>query len=152
MVLRCHSFSHRLRIYEVGDISDADAVAFVIARYQRSAEFASELVATIAGGRFPLLQAYGKSVRPLAVIRAELEDRALASLKGAGVSPTHPLFRALLTSGALRESAVLEFLPKAKVAELLCLNILAVHPTGMYTVNNRLVTFLIRSRSRWWGA
>jgi hypothetical protein len=131
-------------ICEVGDIGDAEAEAHLVACYQRTPEQAAELVATVTGGRFPLLQACGASPRPLADIGQELDDSTLASLKRVGVPLTHPLLRALLAKGALSTSSALALMPAAQVEELLRCNVLAVHPSRTYTLSSRRVQGLVR--------
>ena len=126
------------QVFEVGDISDADAVNFVVSRYGKGEKQARELVETITGGRFTLLQNYGKSTKQLEDIRAELDNKTGNDLLRLNVSPTHPLFKALV-SKPVKTKLAHEILPEAKVAALLRLNILAVHPDGSYTFNNNHV-------------
>ena len=159
------------QIYEVGDISDNDAIKFVASRYGKSEALARELVETITGGRFTLLQSYGKTAKPLAAIRQVLDIETNLRLKAAGVRPTHPLFKALslaAASAGIHNDAAAEMLELSKISALLRLNILAVHPDGTYTFNSRRVEARIRealeyeqqqreaeeaaaqARRRWW--
>jgi hypothetical protein len=139
------------QICEVGDISDAEAEAYVVRCFGRTPKQAAELVRTVTGGRFPLLQTYGKSARPLADIRRELDNRTLANLTKVGVPLTHPLLRALLSKGALSSSDALALMPAAQIEGLLRFNVLAAHPSGTYSLNNRWVQRLVREAlSSWW--
>ena len=127
------------QVYEVGDIGADDAMQFVVSRYGRDEAFARELVATIAGGRFPLLQDYGKTSKPLDAIRAVLGIDTNTKLRAAGVRPTHPLLKAIAASTRITRDAAEELLDAPLLRQLLRLNILAVHPDGTYTFNNRHV-------------
>ena len=127
------------KIYEVGDISDADAVKFVVSRYGKEEQLATELVETITGGRFTLLQNYGKSTKPLDAIRKVLDNKTGDDLNDANVAPTHPFFNVLLASKSIDTKKAHELLTKASAQALLRLNILAVHPNGTYTFNNHHV-------------
>jgi hypothetical protein len=127
------------QVYEVGDISDADAVKFVVSRYGKEEQLATELVETITGGRFTLLQNYGKSTKPLAAIRKVLDNKTGDDLNDANVAPTHPFFNVLLASKSIDTKKAHELLTKASAQALLRLNILAVHPNGTYTFNNHHV-------------
>ena len=141
------------QVYEVGDISDDDAVKFVVSRYGKDKQLAKELVETITGGRFTLLQNYGKTTKPLDAIREVLDNKTGANMLRANVSPTHPLFKALV-SKPVKTKLAHEILPEAKVAALLRLNILAVHPDGSYTFNNHHVEAYVKKElakaRRWW--
>ena len=152
------------QIYEVGDVSDADAVEFIVARFRRDEGWAAGIVASVAGGRFSALELYGDSRRDLFEIGAVLDDAVLTRLKRAGVPPTHALLRALATNARapLRMTAALELLPADKLAELLSAHILAAHPNGTLTFGGRRVEVLMRAleertrarekeaRERWW--
>ena len=127
------------QVYEVGDISDADAVKFVVSRYGKKEQLATELVETITGGRFTLLQNYGKSVKPLDAIREVLDIETDIKVRSAGVRPTHPMFTALATTASIKKNVAEDRLDPSKISQLLRLNILAVHPNGTYTFNNRHV-------------
>jgi hypothetical protein len=143
------------QICEISDISDPEAIKYVVDRFELPAKVAAELVTTITGGRFPLLQAYGKSTRPLGEIRAQLDSRVLVDLKLLEVPLTHALLRALLAAqpkGGLKAEAVLELMPPGKVEGLLRRNILAAHPNGTYSLNNRRVVALVKGAAEAEGA
>ena len=132
------------QVYEVGDISDADAVNFVVSRYGKKEQLAKELVETITGGRFTLLQNYGKSTKPLDAIRKVLDNKTGDNLHDANVAPTHPFFNVLLASKSIDTKKAHELLTKTSVQALLRLNILAVHPDGTYTFNNHHVEAYVK--------
>ena len=123
------------QIYEVGEISNADAVEFVIARYNTDESRAKELVETITGGRFTLLQDYGDSILPLDAIRKVLGIETNIKLRSAGVHATHPMLKYLAASTSIMRDVAEEMLEPSKISQLLRLNILAVHPNGTYTFN-----------------
>lgn len=142
-------------IYEVGDVSDADAIAWLKTVYNVEACRAEALVHAIAGGRFPLLIMSGSSTSKTvdAIIR-ELDIKARDNLRKAGVRATAPLFWKLLSSSCIDIDAAHDLLPESKVQELLRLNILSAHPDGTYTFYDRHVArFMERAtpnRRRWW--
>ena len=123
------------QIYEVGDIDDATAAAFVVSRYKKDEQHAKELVETIIGGRFTLLQDYGKSVKPLDAIRELMDNKTSTELTVCGVSPSHSLFRAIAAAKSVKTANAVTLLEPSKIGELLRLNILAAHPNGTYTFN-----------------
>ena len=139
------------RAYEVGDLSDQDAVAFVRAHFggARDEAQAQELVATITGGRFSLLRLLGGSTRPLGDIRAELNKVTMTRLALLGMRATHPLFAALLesSSAGIDGSTAVELcrgLPPSALEQLLRVNILAAHPSGTLTFDSRHVARCIQ--------
>ena len=142
------------QVYEVGDISDADAIKFVVSRYGKDKLHAKELVETITGGRFTLMQDYGKTDKPLDAIRKVLGNKTGDDLNDANVAPTHPFFNVLLASKSIDTKKAHELLPKASAQALLRLNILAVHPNGTYTFNNHHVEAYVKKElakaRRWW--
>ena len=72
-------------------------------------------------------------------ISRELDIKIREGLREVGVRPNAPLFRALLTTKAIVIDEAHELLPKAKVQELLSLNILSAHPDSTYTFHDRHV-------------
>jgi hypothetical protein len=143
LLLSSSAVSRCDQVYEVGDVSDADAIKFVVSRYGKDKLRAKELVETITGGRFTLMQDYGKSIKPLDAIRDVLDNETGVGMLHANVSPTHPLFKALV-SKPVETKLAHEILPEAQVAELLRLNILAVHQDGTYTFNNHHVEAYVK--------
>ena len=59
-------------VYEVGEIDDAAAAAYVVERFGRDAAWAAELVATVTGGRFAALELFGRTKRALDEVRSEV--------------------------------------------------------------------------------
>ena len=72
-------------IYEVGDVSDDDASAWLSKEYKVEALRAAALVDSIAGGRFPLLTMCGTSSKSVDAISRELAW-ACRRLRGARVT------------------------------------------------------------------
>lgn len=132
----------RDQVCEVGDIDLADAVAYIQAtfpasRYAKDEAQAWELVRTVTGGRFPLLQDYGKTLRPVEDVRRVLDIETRAQLRAAQVPPTHPLLAALLdsTTHSLPRDEAEGMLEAPRVSALLRQSLLATHPDGTYTFN-----------------
>ena len=132
------------QVYEVGDVSDADAVEFVVSRYGKDKQLAKELVETITGGRFTLMQDYGKTDKPLDAIRKVLDIETKIKLRSAGVRVTHPMLKVLATSTSIAKDVAEEMLEPSKISQLLRLNILAVHPNGTYTFNEHHVEAYVK--------
>ena len=126
-------------IYEVGDISDQEAEEWLVERYKVERTRAKQLVNDVAGGRFPLLMMCGMSTKSVDDIVEELGNKTELDLWKAAVSPSAPLFRALLTSKRIKMRAAHELLPESKVQELLHMNILSAHPDRTYTFHDRHV-------------
>jgi len=146
------AFTRARAVYEVCDIDDAEAVAWLQAEYQLDG--AKDIVASIAGGRFPLLRQCADSRGTLEEMRKVLDTKTAADLIRLGVSPTAPLFRALVTNGGrVTESAAAALLDDAKLQELLRLNILSTHADRTYSFNNRHVALFVQRAvegERWW--
>ena len=144
----CSAVTRAGTIYEVGDVSDADAIAWLRTVYNVEAPRAETLVRAIAGGRFPLLMLSGASSKSVDAIIRELDIKARDNLRRAGVCVTAPLFCKLLSSTCIDKDAAHELLPESKVQELLSLNILSAHPDGTYTFHDRHVArFMERAAS-----
>jgi hypothetical protein len=126
-------------IYEVGDISDADATAWLEKEYAVEGSRVKALVDTVSGGRFPLLMMCGTSHKSVDAISRELDIKTEEDLQRVGICPTAPLFRALLASNSLERSKAHYLLPESKVQELLSLNVLSAHPDRTYTFHDRHV-------------
>jgi hypothetical protein len=126
-------------IYEVGDISEADAITWLETDYNVERSRAKVLVDTVAGGRFPLLMMCGSSPKSVDDISEELANKTELDLWKAGVSPSAPLFRALLSSNRIKMLAAQQLLPESKLQALLSLNILSAHADLTYTFHDRHV-------------
>ena len=132
------------QVYEVGDVCDADAIKFIVSRYDKDTLHAKELVETITGGRFTLMQDYGKTDKPLEAIREILDIETHIKLRSAGVRPTHPMFKAIATTASIKKNVAEDMLDPSKISQLLRLNILAVHPNGTYTFNEHHVEAYVK--------
>ena len=138
-----------LKPLEVGDISDAQAVAFLQEKYKMEHPRAVEMVSTITGGRFKLLKQFGKSSDSLDSIREELFIDTNKSIKLLGMTPTHPLFQRLLdvadNKGTLKSDDAIDFLPEDKIRSLLASNIISSHPSKTFTFQSRHVVIFFRT-------
>ena len=130
---------------EVGDIGDGEAVAY-LEGLGVATERAKALVEEVAGGRFPLLQAHGKSARPIEDIVQQLHNGTKEALKAVHVAPIDPLLKLLLEQGSVRSGDALDLLAEDKVTALLGRNILAAHPDGTYTFHSRHVASFVAAR------
>jgi len=132
----------RDQVLEVGDISLEEAVAYIkgtfpASRYAQDEAQAWELVRTVTGGRFPLLQDYGQTLHSVAALRKVLDIETRAALRAAQVPTTHPLLVALLASPthSLPRDEAEGLMEATKVSALLRGELLATHPDGTYTFN-----------------
>ena len=139
------AWSRAMPPYEVSDIDDALAVDYLAGRGVARA-VAEEAVRTIAGGRFALLLSVASdaTAASLAALRRTLDARTNAVLKEAGLTPTHPLLRALVAEGSLMEDAVLDRVPADALEALLRANVLTLHPDGSYSAHARHVEAFLR--------
>lgn len=124
-------------IYEVGDIADEEASEWLRTHCAVDPDRAAALVSLIAGGRFPLLRKCAASHQPVEAISHEMDVETRDSLRRAGVSPSAPLFRALLLRGQVESADALAMLPEATLQKLLSLNVLSAHPDRTYTFHDR---------------
>ena len=142
-------------IVEVGDVSDEEAVGWLVSQYKVEARRAAEMVDTVAGGRFPLLHLCGASSLPAAAICDGLDARTDVDLHRLGVRPTHALFREMLLAPRIRARRAHQLMPEATVHALLSANILSAHPDRTYTFHDRHVERFFRAhdaaRWRWYG-
>ena len=143
-------------VYEIGDVSDVDAVKWLTEAYNVDTSRATALVDSVAGGRFPLLRMCGISTKSVDDLSNLLDRETKARLLRVGVIPTAPLFRALLSSRSVDKDVAHKLMPEYKVQELLRLNILSAHPDGTYAFHDRhVMRFMERAsgghrRGRWW--
>jgi hypothetical protein len=133
-------------LFEVGEISDADAYAYLLSRGVHTVR-AGELVRTLTGGNFPLLHKYGNAERTLPEIRRLLFGQTAITLLDLGISSDHALFSNICENEAIQSNDALRMMPRVLFDGLLKLNILAVHCNGTCTFHNRHVTaFMISER------
>ena len=138
-------------VFEVPELPDGDARAYLEAVYGVPSTRAAELVARVTGGNFPLLQRFGASARDVSDVCDELCDKTRAQLTLLGVSPTHPLLRQLNASGWVAESVAVKLIDEESLRSLLEKNILAAHPNGRYTFQSRHVaTCVAAAQTRSW--
>ena len=150
--------SRALEPYEIGDLSDADAVEFVVKRGVPPDQ-ARELVSTVAGGRFSTLGSLAVSVKggeSVPAVRAKMWSRTESRLSYLGLLPAagQPLFLALVQSSRLNHVSAVSLLEAgglsheaawAMLDKLLETDILAVHPDGTVTAHDRFVQTYLTS-------
>ena len=131
--------------YEVQDIDDAAAVAYLVSR-RVAPPVAEEVVRTVTGGRFALLldAAGAMPLLSVAAMRTELDVATNATLIKLGLVPTHAFFAELVAAGRVMSDAALTQLPAAALAALLADNVIALHTDGAYTVHSRHVEAFLR--------
>ena len=117
-------------ILEVPDLPDAAAVDWLIRDYKVPSPRAADLVAQLAGGRFPLLRMCGTSPLPLDMLRDRLDRRCRHRLAASRVDAAHCVFAALLAApdGRLEFAVAERLLAAGELDALLRNNILSAHP------------------------
>lgn len=133
-----HAFFRATRPFEIGDISDAEAVKFLEGQRVEVGR-ARELVREATGGRFPLLYLYADSTMAVKDIVDELHRGTREVLKEIRIAPGHPLFRALLEKKKVSLEAAVDILGYEKISTLLKQDILAAHPDRTYSFYSRHV-------------
>ncbi len=129
--------------FEVGDVSDTDAVEFLKGKRVEEKQ-AEEAVRDITGGRFALLNDYLRGWRSAGndATRQELFDKTQKVLHKANISKHHDLFRVLVTEQRIKDSQVRSLCGEkadATLSALLEKNIIAAHPNETFTFHSRHV-------------
>ena len=127
--------------FEVGDISDKEAVEF-LKRKGVEQEQAEEAVRDITGGRFELLNDYLSVSTGNDATRQELFKETRDAVESVGIDERHPLFGALVAQQRIDKSPAKRLLG-AKADTTLCAlldkNIIAAHPDYTFTFHSRHV-------------
>jgi hypothetical protein len=141
LLMKASSWSRAHDPFEVGDIPDADAVAYLVKRGVPH-DRAENAVRTITGGRLALLIRYVGShgSKTNAQIRTEYESDTKVALQAAKLSDSHVLFRQLVGRRRVIKEEVVALLGDAEsLAALLKANVLSAHPDRTYTFHARHV-------------
>jgi hypothetical protein len=148
-LMRAASARSRMRVLEVPDIADADAVEYLVGRGVARAD-AAAAVRDVAGGRFALLAqaAAAAEAGRAAALREELSEETAATLAELKIAPAHALFAALLERGRVKRSVALQAAAAGELDALLARNILALHADGAYTVHARHIESWLRGQAR----
>eukprot|EP00732_Lithocolla_globosa_P002774 Lithocolla_globosa_v1_NODE_1945_length_2247_cov_4.583485.p1 type:complete len:419 gc:universal NODE_1945_length_2247_cov_4.583485:393-1649(+) len=134
------SAKSRLEVYEVGDVSDKQAVEFLV-EHDIPEDRANDAVKTITGGRFSLLQEYvrGFKTKTNAQFREEFRIETNTSIFECGVEKNHKFFNETVEHGVMKLDAAIHLLSKQQLSCLLSKNVLAQHPDKTYTLQSRHV-------------
>ena len=133
--------------FEIGEISDDEAVVFLVKAGVAEDE-ARLAVANVTGGLFALLNNYisaHKAGKNYDEIVETLDTKTSKALMDLDLSPTHPFFQYLAsnqsikTDNALAKSGV-------QVEMLLKRNILSAHPNETYTFHDRHVAVWFKNQ------
>jgi hypothetical protein len=127
--------------FEVGDISDKEAVEF-LTRKGVAEEKAEEAVRDITGGRFELLNDYLHVSESNDAKRQQLFNETKKSLRLAGLSAHHELFRTLVAQKYVRDDPARDLCGDQHdqiLRSLLDMNIIAAHPDYTFTFHSRHV-------------
>jgi hypothetical protein len=144
--------------FEVGDISDKEAVEF-LKRKGVEQEQAEEAVRDITGGRFELLNDYFRVWWSAGndATRQELFGETKKSLRLAGLSAHHELFRTLVLQKYVRDDPARDLCGDQHdqiLRSLLDKNIIAEHPNRTFTFHSRHVESFFKQEvfgsKRWW--
>jgi type II secretory pathway predicted ATPase ExeA len=136
----------RAATYEVVDIDDEEAKAFLLTR-GTGAEEAKWAVEQITGGRFALLnKASGMTTEQLHAWRSGLHKGVASSVIVAGMKVEDQLFKDMLQHGGLEESVVFEHVGPDATQLLVEKNILSAHPNKTYTFQARYVCWYFNQK------
>jgi len=153
------AWSRALAPFEVQDIADDEAVAYLVGRGV-GVQWAQEAVRTVTWGRFALLLTVGEAGRnniapgssptqrpSVAAIRSMYHAGTDATLKDLGLSRTHAFFSSLCLSPLKRvtTSAARDELRKAELDALLRANVIAMHPDNTFSFHSRHVESFFQS-------
>jgi hypothetical protein len=146
LLMRASSWSRAHDPFEVGDIPDADAVAYLVKRGVPR-DRAENAVGTITGGRLALLIRYvgSHSSKTNAQIRTELETDTRSAVRAAGLALDAALFRQLVVQGRLNKDPAEVLAGPTKLEALLKGNVLSAHPDRTYTFHARHVEAFFRA-------
>ena len=143
--LQSRSAKSRMRKppFEVGDVSDKEAVEF-LTRKGETQEKAEEAVRDITGGRFELLNDYLRVWRSAGndATRQELFKATRDAVESVGIDERHPLFGALVAQQRIDKSPACLLLgvkADTTLRALLEKNIIAAHPDLTFTFHSRHV-------------
>lgn len=144
-IMRAASARSRMRMLEVPDIPDADAIEHLVCSGASRAD-AVVAVRDVAGGRFALLAqvAAAAEAGALAAFSDELGEATAATLVELDFPPTNAFFVALLQRGRIKRSEALVGLSPGELSALLARSILALHVDGAFTVHARHIEFWLR--------
>lgn len=131
-------------VYEVGDLTDGEAEAWLVKEYLVEPSRAAELVATLCGGLFPLLHRCGKSKEPVKDIAEALFEETRFKLTQIGVKADHKVLRAILARGRITMTQAHRLATPLEIKELLRKNIVAVHVDNTLTFHDRRVVTYVR--------
>ena len=133
---------------EVGDLTDAEAIAYLDSTLRVPHERAKEMVQSITGGRLSLLNKYGSKQVPIASIKQRLDAQTEDVLLDVGILPSDTLFETLVdaTNGKVIVSEAHKIVPAAKTDQLLRRNIILQHPDKTYSFHSRNVEVFMRQK------
>jgi hypothetical protein len=144
--------------FEVGDISDKEAVEF-LKRKGVEQEKAEEAVRDITGGRFELLRKFVDSwaAKGNESTRRDLYDKTRKVLDTMKIDGRHELFRTLVSQTRLKDHParlLLGDMADSSLRSLVDKNIIAAHPDLTFTFHSRHVESFFKQEvfgsKRWW--
>ena len=145
-LLESSAFSRAHRVFEVGDIPDADAVAFLVHRGVPR-ERAENVVHNITGGRLTKLRHYAGCFTTTSdsQFRKELDTKTKTDVQRAGLKVDNALFRHLVVNQRVDHDLAESLVGKGNLEALLKANVLATHADLTYTFHARYVETFFRA-------
>ena len=136
--------------FEVGEISDEDAVDYLTKRGIEQ-DLAEKVVENITGGLFVMLNNYVSNHQEGMTYEAILEilnTKTSKDLIHLQVSDDHLLFKRLIENSSVGiDEAIILGIPEEKLELLLKMNILATHANLTYTFHDRHVSRWFKERN-----
>lgn len=142
-MLQSHSaWSRAQDPLEVGEISDEDAVKYLVSKDVPESK-AKRAVEELTGGLFADLNKYVQvhNMKTMDVLIADRDNAIDVVLERMELPVNHPLFVKIHQEKVIRTGNALRLgLKQEKIDLLLAANILAAHPNGTYTFHDRHAT------------
>ena len=140
------AWSRSLPPIEVGEITDDQAVAYLVKRGVEE-ENAQDAVKNITGGRFSMLVEHAGEFqsRSNAEWAEELSERLDALLKESSIDVANKGFR-LLVDGAMKKTVMLDHFSSSQIDQLVKANVISLHSSGTCSFQARYIERFFEKR------
>ena len=144
---RRSSWSRAAPALYIGDITDDEAVDFLVKERRLDRARSVVLVRDITGGRFSLLVSEADTTVDVATVRHTKYTQTSAALIRVGLEPSHAFFKQLVSSKeGISTVDALRLLTEAKITELLSANVISARANETYVAHSRYVESFLKSQ------
>ena len=145
------SFSRAGQPYEVGDISDEEAIRYLLSKNaDLSRDRVTDAVLTITGGRFELLTTFEKNYKKDSndEIRKQLYGELDRKLFGNSsiLDEDHEFFKLLLQGPVAIRAALRTGVTNKQLDQLTKANVVSFHRKQTYTVHSRYIAHYFKDK------